>query len=169
MEYRNVLFTKNVKWPLALIKYTEEYKEYLERIKKFSSRLANSIERCPKIYSEMGEHQSYMIFLGENYCVGGINIETSFDEKTLELEIHFDEKYIYLPEEIFEITEHIVDSLARNYPDKERVEIKLLNNVELSKYNKHKYIKNVYNERLITYSCINRYRNIVFKRILEKN
>ena len=167
MEYKNVMFTKNKKWPLALIKYTEEYKKHLERIKKINNSLADCIESCPKIYSEESQYQSYMIFLGEDYCVGAIYIGTSFDEKNLELEIHFDEKYIYLPEEIYEITEHLVDSLAYNFPNKERIEVKLYNNVELSNYN-NKYIKMVYSEKLTTYMCINKYKNFGIKKILEK-
>jgi len=168
MEYRNIMFTKNEKWPLALIKYTEEYKKYLERIKRINSSLADAVERYPKIYSEESQHQSYMIFLGEEYCIGAIYIATSFDEKNLELEIHFDEKYICLPEETCEITEHIVDSLAYNFPDKERIEIRLLNDVDLSRHNKYKYIKTVYSERLTKYSCKNKYKNSVVKRVLEK-
>lgn len=62
MEYRSIMFTKNDKWPLALIKYTEEYKKYLERIRRINKELADSVERCPKMYSESSEHQSYMIF-----------------------------------------------------------------------------------------------------------
>jgi len=158
MEYKSILLAKNNKWPLALIKYTGEYKKYLERIKIINSSLADYIEVCPKIYSEESEHQSYMIFLGENYCIGGINIETSCDEKNLELEIHYDEKYIYLPEEIYEITDHIVDSLSYNFLDKEEIEIRLLNDVDLSRY--HKYIKKVYDEKLTTYSCKNRYYHV---------
>ena len=136
--------------------------------KKINSSLADSIEKCPKIYSELSEHQSYLIFLGENYCVGGINIGTSCDEKNLELEIGFDEKCIYLPEEIYEITEHIVDNLAYNFQDKEWIEIKLFNNVDLFRQNKHKYIKNIYSEKIITYSCKNKYKSVEIKRILEK-
>ena len=167
MEYRSILLAKNNKWPLALIKYTEEYKKYLEQIKRINSSLADSIERCPKMYSELSEHQSYMIFLGEDYCVGGINIETSCDEKKLELEIHFDEKYIYLPEEIYEITDHIVDSLSYYFPDKEKIETKLINNVDLSKYN-NKYTKLVYDEKMATYICVNEYKNYTIKKMLEK-
>lgn len=169
MEYRSIMFTKNEKWPLALIKYTEEYKKYLERIKRINMSLADSIERCPKIYSEKSEHQSYMIFLGEEYCIGGINIATSCDEKNLELDIGFDERYIYLPEEINEITQHLVDCLAYNFPDKERIEIKILNDVDLFKHNQHKYTKIIYNEKLTTYTCINKHKNTDKKRILEKN
>ena len=157
MEYTSIMFTKSEKWPLALIKYTEEYEKYLEQIKRFNGSLADSIEKCPKMYSELSEHQSYMIFLGEYYCVGGINIETSFDERNLELEIHFDEKYICLSEEINEITERIVDGLSRNFPDKEKIEMRLLNDVDLSRYYKYKYIKKVYDEKLTTYTCKNRY------------
>ena len=84
------------------------------------------------------------------------------------LTIHFDEKYICLPEEIYEITDYIVDCLAYKFPDKERTEIKLFNDVELSRQNKHKYIKIVYSEKLITYSCKNKYKNVGVKRVLEK-
>ena len=169
MEYKSIMLAKSKKWPLALIKYREEYRKYLEQIKSFDRELADSVEKCPNIYSELSEHQSYMIFLGENYCVGAIYIGTSFDGKNLELEIHFDEKYIYLPEEIYEITQHLVDGLSCNFPDKERIEIKLLNNIDLTKYNKHKYIKIVYDEKLITYRCKNEYKNPNNKRVLEKN
>lgn len=169
MKYENIMLTKSEKWPLALIKYTEEYQKYLERIKRINSSLADSIERCPKMYSELSEHKSYMIFLGEDYCIGGIYIGTSCDEKSLELEVLFDEKYICLPEEIYEITEHIVDGLAHNFTDKENIEIRLLNNVDLTRYNKRKYIKMVYSQDLITYSCINKYKISPFKRTLNKN
>jgi len=169
MEYRNIIFTKSNKWPLALIEDTEEYEKYLEQIKRYNTQLADIVEKCPKMYSEICEHQSYMIFLGENYCVGAIYIGTSFDEKNLELEIHFDEKYICLPEEINEITEHIVDGLSYNYPNKEEIEIRLLNDVDLSRYHKYKYVKKVYNEKLTTYTCKNKYKNIGIKRTLEKN
>lgn len=168
MKYKSIMFTKHEKWPLALIKYTEEYRKYLEQIKKFNKNLADYIENCPKIYSEESEHQSYMIFLGEDYCIGGINIGTSFDEKNLELEIHFNEKYICSTEEIYEITEHIVDSLSYNFPDKERIEIKQLNNIDLCRLNRQKYIKIVYSEKLTTYSCKNQYKNSGITRILEK-
>lgn len=168
MEYRSIMLTRDKKWPLALIKYTEEYKKYLQQIKRYNTALADSVEKCPKMYSEISEHQSYMIFLGENYCVGAIYIGTSIDEKNLELEIHFDEKYIYFPEEINEITEHIVDGLSYNYPNKEEIEIRLLNDVDLSRYHKYKYVKKVYNEKLTTYTCKNKYKNIGIKRTLEK-
>lgn len=169
MEYRSVKLSEDGKWSLALIKYTEEYKEYLEQIKKFNKTLADYIEKCPKIYSVQSEHQSYMIFLGEKYCIGGINIGTSFDEKNLELEIHFDENHICLPDAIYQIVEQIVDGLAYHFPDNERIEIRLLNNVDLTRYNRHKYIKMVYSEKLITYSCKNKYKNSDVKRTLEKN
>ena len=170
MKYRNIMFTKSKKCPLALIKYTDEYRKYLEQIKKFNMELADSIERCSKLYSEESEHQSYMIFLGEDYCIGGINIETSFDEKNLELEIHFNEKYICLPEETCEIIEHMIDGLSRNFINKERIEIRLLNEVELSRYHKYTYIKKVYDEKLTTYTCKNRYYQAhVINLIEEKN
>lgn len=157
MEYRSIMFTKSEKWPLALIKYTEEYKKYLEQIRRINKELAESVEKCPKVYSETSDHQSYMIFLGENYCIGAIYIGTSFDEKKLELDIHFDEKYIDLSNEIYEITEYIVDSLAYYFPNKERIEVKLINKVDLSSFNKRKYVKIVYNANLVIYSCKNKY------------
>ena len=167
MKYRSIMFTKNTKYPLALIKYTEEYKKYLEQIKRIDSSLSDSIEKCPKMYSELSEHQSYMIFLGENYCIGGINIATSCDEKNLEVEIGYDERYISLHEEMYEITDHIVDGLSYNFADKEKIEIILINNFELSKYN-NKYTKIVYDEKTTTYTCINEYKNHAVKKKLEK-
>jgi len=86
----------------------------------------------------------------------------------LELEIHLNEKYIYLHEEINEIVEHLVDGLSYNYPDKEEIEIRLLNDIDLSRYHKYKYRRKVYDEKLTTYTCKNKYKNTGIKRMLEK-
>ena len=68
--------------------------------------------------------------------------------------------------EINEITEHIVDNIAYNFPNKEELEIRLLNNVDLS--SNHKYIKKVYSEKLTTYTCKNNYKDTAIKRTLVK-
>lgn len=167
MEYEIVILDTSMNYSIKLIEYTDEYKEYLKTIKHINSKLINRVEKCPKTNSELSKNQSYLIFLGENYCIGAIYICTSFDEKNIKIEIGFDEIYVS-SEEIYKITDQIVDNLAFQFHNKDRIETQLLNNVDLSRMNKRKYIKKVYNENLITYSCINKYKKVGFQRKLKK-
>lgn len=168
MKYRSISLNGNRSYTYSLVKYTKEYKSYLEELRKMNKILADYIETNPKIYSELSEHQSYMIFRDGYKCVGAINIETSSDEKNLKVEIQFDENSFDSQEEMLEVIEQIVESLKLYFFDKENVEIKLNNGIDLSKINSTKYQKKFYDENLTTYSCSNSQNNVLFARLIDE-
>ena len=168
MKYRNISLNGNKTWNYGLVKYNEDYKNYLEELRKMNKELADSVEKCPEIYSELSEHQSYMIFRGSYRCVGAINIETSTDERNLEIELQLNDKQFDSQEEIVEVIEQLVESLKLYFYDKENIEINLINNIDLSKINSYKYQKRVYDENLTTYTCSNKKNNILIPKLIEE-
>lgn len=168
MRYRSISLNDNKKYQFSLIKYNEEYKKYLEELKRMNENLADSVEKCPTIYSELSDHQSYMIFSGESNCVGAIYIGTLTDEKNLEIKVQFIEEKFENKESIFAVLEQLVDTLGLYCFDKENVEIHLLNNIDLEKINKYKYKKNRLFENLTTYNTTNGYNNRLFSKLLNE-
>jgi len=127
MKYRSITLNGNKGVPYALVKYTKEYKRYLEKLRELNPELADSVEQGPKIYSEQSEHQSYMIFSGRRDCVGAIYIGTSTDEKNLEIKLHFKEKYFKTNYDIVAVIEQLVDSLTKKIEDiKEKFEKEII-------------------------------------------
>lgn len=161
MKYRSITLNGNKNYTYSLVKYTDDYKRQLEEFRKINSELADSVEQGPKIYSEQSEHQSYMIVRDRHYCVGTIYIGTSCDEKDLEIKMQLDEKYFYSSADIFSMVDQIIDSLGLYFFDKKNIEIELLNNVDLSQFNRFKYNKKVYDARLTTYTCSNHRNNLI--------
>ena len=93
MKYRSITLNGNSESQYSLIKYNDEYKYHLEELRKLNKELADYVEKCPKIYSENSEEQSYMIMRDNRDCVGAIYIATSTNELNLEIKVHFNEKY----------------------------------------------------------------------------
>ena len=168
MKYRSISLNGNKGWHYSLVKYNDEYKDYLVDLRNMNKKLADSVEQCPKIYSELSEHQSYMIFQGEYRCVGAINIGTSTDERNLEIEVQLNEKYFSSQQEIVEVVEQLVESLKLYFFDEENIEINLINNIDLSKINSYKYHKRVYDEKLTTYTCTNKRNNSLIPKLVEE-
>jgi len=168
MKYRSITLNGNKDHIFSLVKYNEVYKEYLEEFRKINCELADCVEQCPKIYSELSEHQCYMIFRDECHYVGAIYIGTSTDEKNLEIKLQFDEKYFESKNEIFIVIEQIIDSLGLYLYDKENIEIDLINDIDLSLFNKFKYKKKVYDEKKTTYTCTNKQNNILIPRLITE-
>lgn len=151
MKYRSITLNGNIEFQYSLIKYNDKYKYHLEELRKMNNELVDYVENCPKIYSENSEEQSYMIMRDNRDCVGAIYISTSTDEKKLEIKVHFNEKYFVSSEHIVKNIEKLVESLGLYFYDKENIEIQLVNNIDLSKFNKYKFKKKVYDENLTTY------------------
>lgn len=167
MKYKSITLNGNKGVPYSLVKYTKEYKRYLEKLRELNPELADCVEQCPKIYSEQSEHQSYMIFSGRRDCVGAIYIGTSIDEKTLEIKLQFDEKYFKTNADIVAVIEQLVDSLGLYFYDKENIEIELCNDIDLSQFNKFRFKKQVYDDKITTYTCSNR-NHILIPAILNE-
>lgn len=168
MKYRSISLNGNKSSHYSLVKYNDEYKDYLVELRNMNKKLADSVEQCPKIYSELSEHQSYMIFQGEYKCVGAINIGTSTDQKNLEIEVQLNDKYFSSQQEIIEVIEQLVESLKLYFFDKENIEIHLINNIDLSKINFYKYHKKIYDENLTTYICSNKRNNLLIPKLIEE-
>jgi hypothetical protein len=173
MRYRSITLNDNKKYQFSLIKYNEEYKKYLEELKRMNATLANSVEKCPTIYSELSDHQSYIIFSDEIFyeklnCVGAIYIGTSTDEKNLEIQVQFIEEKFENKESIFAVLEQLVDTLGMYCFDKENIEIHLLNNIDLEKMNQYKYKKNCLFENVTTYTTTNEYNNRLFSKLFNE-
>lgn len=177
MKYRSISLNGTKLYQYSLVKLDKtdnnpleelRTKHYLTELRKINKRLADYVENGPKIYSELSEHQSYMIFCGNNKCVGAINIEPSTDEKNLEIELQFDEKHFKSQEEMLEVLEQVVESLKLYFYDKENIEIKLNHNIDLSKIDPFKYQKKVYDENLTTYMCSNEQNNILIPRLINE-
>ena len=168
MKYRSISLNGNEYSHYSLVKYNNEYKEYLVDLRNMNKELAESVEKYPKIYSELSDNQSYMIFQDKYRCVGAINIETSTDEKNLEIKVQLNEKYFTSKQEIVKVIEQLTESLKLYFFDKEKIEITLINNIDLSKVNFHKYHKTVYDENLTTYTCTNKKNNLLIPKLVEE-
>lgn len=168
MKYRSITLNGNKKYTYSLVKYTDKYKIHLEEFRKVNSELADNVEQCPKIYSEQSDHQCYMIIRDECHCVGAIYIGTSTDEKNLEIKVHFDEKYFETYNDIVALIEQLVDSLSLYFYDKQNIEIELINNIDLSQFNRFRFKKNVYDAKITTYTCSNEKNNILIPSIINE-
>lgn len=168
MKYRSITLNGNSESQYSLIKYNDEYKYHLEELIKLNKELADYVENCPKIYSENSEEQSYMIMRDNRDCVGAIYIGTSTDEKNLEIKTHFNEKYFVSEEHIVKNIEKLVESLGLYFYDKENIEIQLVNNIDLSKFNKYKFKKKIYDENLTTYIFSNEINNKLIPALIDE-
>ena len=168
MKYRNITLNGNYQSQYSLIKYNDEYKYHLEELRKLNKELADYVENCPKIYSENSEEQSYMIMRNNRDCVGAIYIATSTNELNLEIKVHFNEKYFESPEHIVKNIEKLVESLSLYFYDKENIEIQLVNNIDLSKFNKYKFKKKIYDENLTTYIFSNEVNNKLIPSLINE-
>ena len=168
MKYRSITLNGNSESQYSLIKYNDEYKYHLEELRKMNNELVDYVENCPKIYSENSEEQSYMIMRDNRDCVGAIYISTSTDEKNLEIKVHFIEKYFVSAEHIVKNIEKLVESLGLYFYDKENIEIQLVNNIDLSKFNKYKFKKKIYDENLTTYIFSNEVNNKLIPSLINE-
>lgn len=164
MKYRSFSLNGNKRYN-HLIKHDSRYK--LDELREMNRKLADYVENFPKFFSELSETQSYMI-CSAGTCVGAIYIETSPNEKNLEIEIQFIEKYFESKTKMVELLEQIIESLKLYFWDKENIEIKLNHNIDLSQINSYKYQKKVYDENITTYICSNKLNNILFPKLVNE-
>ena len=90
MKYRSISLNGNKGFHYSLVKYNEEYQDYLPELNKMNEKLADAVLKYPIIYDEASKIQSYMIFQGEFKCVGAIIIDATKLEK-LEVKVQLNE------------------------------------------------------------------------------
>ena len=138
----------------GLLKYEDKYQSYLEELKRVSPKFAASIKEAARIFSELSDHQYYMILEDEKLCIGGVFIGTSCDEENLEIEVSLLENYFENEDDIAQFLDFLGESLKWYFPKMKNLEIRLENGVDLSKYFPLKYRKEVLFKRLTTYFII---------------
>ncbi|MCI6266934.1 MAG: hypothetical protein MR598_08860 [Erysipelotrichaceae bacterium] len=165
MKYKNMPLVENSQY--SLVKYQEEYKEKLKRLKELNPSLADSVEHCPNLYSELSDHQCYMIFKEKNECVGAVYIGTSCDESNLEIKLQIDEEKIKDKNNQYLLIEELIHSLEIYFYHMKNIEINLLNSLELEKINQKKYERTYYFQNHNTFKCQNTY-HIIITKLLEE-
>ena len=153
-----------------LVKYTDNHKLQLERFKKLNSDLAKDVEVYPSIYSEDSEYQSYIISKGINNCVGIIAIETNPFYNDLLIKLQIDENKFNNECEIVTFIDQLVDNIGVRFYKKNKINILLSNDIDLSKYN-DKYTSNhkIINNQLIeVYSYSNVYNNTLYTALINE-
>lgn len=168
MRYRSITLNDNKKYQFSLVKYKEEYQTQLAEIKEMNKELADTIEKCPKIYSEQSDHQSYMIFCETDICIGAIYIGTSTDEKDLEIKVQFIEAKFENNICIVVVLEQLLTTLGMYCYNRENIEVHLLNNIDLEAINKYKYKKNRLFENVTTYTISNQHNYRKFPALLNE-
>lgn len=171
MRYRSITLNENEMFQYSLVKYEEKYKENLEELNGVNEYLVDSLKKCPHIYSESSEHQSYMIFRGSHTCVGAINIGTSTDEKNLEIKVEFIENKFDSKENLIGVLEQLVTSLGMFFFDKDNIEVRMYNDInleDLNKYAYHKYQPNYLFENVTTYTTSNSRNKNLYSKLLNE-
>ncbi len=168
MRYRTIMLNGNEKNQISFVKYTNEYKRDLEELKEMNPYFADIVEKCPTLYSELSEHQSYMIVSSEKGCIGAIYIGTSTDEKNLEIEVQFIEEKFENDESILPVLNQIVNTLGFYCYDKENIEIKLFNNINSNDLDKQRYKPNYISENVTTYTVSNKHNNKLFSKLFNE-
>lgn len=162
MRYRSITLTDP---ELIFIKYENRYEKYLEEMKQLDDKLVSLVVKCPSIYSELSDHQSYMIFKGMFNCIGAIYIGTSTDEQDLEIDIQFIEEKFKNKEDITKVLEKIIDSLKFYCFDKKNIRIHLFNDIDLENT---KYAKEQLFEDRTIYIAENSYYNSLYTKLFAE-
>ena len=167
MKYRSITLNGNKNHQYKLVKYNDENSIKLLKLNNPDKELVDCVKEWPKVYSELSEHQSYMIY-DHKKCVGLICITTSTNERNLELKVWFDDKYFESNNEILNVIYQLIDSLGLYFYDKENIEIELVNDIDLSKIDSFKFKKNIYDENLTTYMCSNKIYNVMIPALIDE-
>ena len=167
MKYQSISLNNqnNQNLTYSLIKYNEHYQKYLPELRKLDKKLVNYVILCPKIYNNLSEYQSYMIFEEKNKCVGATYINAA--DENLKVELHLNKKYL-TDTEIVNLIETFIESLKLYFYNKEQIELKLINKIDLTQYKKDKYQKNIYDEDTVTFTCSNKNNNILIPSLINE-
>ena len=162
MRYRNIsLNGKDVNY--HLVKYEDKFKRQLEDLKKIDERLALSVVNCSKSFSELSEYQCYMILDDFQSLVGCLQLAPSTDDRNLEVTLKYDENKFNERKSFNEFFKILLDSLGLFGAKYENLEVRFLNDVDLSRYLCQ---RKVYDEKLTTYIFSNRLNKYLMRNLL---
>ena len=155
MKYKSISLNGTDKHQYSLVKYEDKYKSILDSMEGIDDYLIDSVIACPVLYSVNSDHQAYMIVRDVNEGVGATYIGTSTDEKDLEVKLQLDKSKFTDETEMYMLINQLVDSLGLYCYERKNIYIKLMNKIDLSKYNGLKYNRKYLLPNIFTYVCSN--------------
>lgn len=156
MKYRDIVLNGSDGLQFRLVKYSDRYNSCLDNFKDADKSLVECVRECPKIYSELSDHQSYMIFDNkQDICIGIVYIGTSCDERNLDVRLQLDESKFNNKNDMFVAINQIIDVLGYCFRDMDNIEVNMVSDIDLSGYDT-KYKKMVYDAKLVTYMFANK-------------
>lgn len=169
MRYRNISLN-NTNGRYNLIKYDGECWD--KQLEEFDENLVDYVKTYPTLLTEASDgNQAYMIVQGTNSVIGVLLIETSTDEKDLDIELEFKKVWFNYDKYNNEMKNFkaLIDSLKLYFHDKENIEIEIHNDIDLSKIYPHQYKRMPYGPNYVTYRCVNEKNRLIPKLIEEIN
>lgn len=151
------------------IKYDKSYQRQLEKLFELSPKFAKAVESYPKMFSELSEHQSYLLLNDSYFLIGAVVLGTSEDEQTLEVNLYFVPDEIK-PEYFNEMLSELIQSLENYFYNKKAIEIQFLNSIDESLLqNELGFTKKVYAVNFTTYHRENKFNKTIPLLIEEIN
>lgn len=168
MKYKSISLNGNKDYQYSLVKYEDKYKHILDSMEGIDTNLIDSVIACPRIYSVNSDHQAYMLVKDDDIGVGATYIGTSTDEKDLEVKLQLDESKFANETEMYMLINQLVDSLGLYCYERKNIYIKLMNKIDLSKYNGLKYNREYLLPNISTYVCSNNKYNTLIPLLLKE-
>ena len=167
MRYRNISLNDDKGAMYYLVKYSDEYRCKEREIKTYTPSLADTILTAPTTFSELSDHQGYMLLNENSELLGLVSIGTSTDEKDLELEVEFSEERLPSKRNKVNALYTLLDAIELYFNDKDNIEIRLHNEIDLSMVNLLKFSRMPYSEDYVTYRCKNSKKELISKLLEE--
>ena len=168
MKYKSISLNGTDKHQYSLVKYEDKYKSILDSMEGIDDYLIDSVIACPVLYSVNSDHQAYMLVKDDDIGVGATYIGTSTDEKDLEVKLQLDESKFTNETEMYMLINQLVDSLGLYCYERKNIYIKLMNKIDLSKYNGLKYNREYLLPNISTYVCSNNKYNTLIPLLLKE-
>lgn len=140
MNYRSISLNGTKKYQYSLVRYTNENRKHIQILRAINPNIAYAIENYSKTFTENVDLQSYFIIRDGYFLVGGIIVDAGYNEE-FHADIYVIEQNFDNEIEMYELFDQLVDSLCLYFYDKKNLMIKVDRNIDLSQYNKNKYIK----------------------------
>ncbi len=168
MKYKNIVLNDNKIYQYSLVKYERERWYIFDSLKNLNGDLLRIVRESSILYSENSDYQAYMLVRGKIIGVGVVIIDTSCDEKDLEVLVQLDEEQFRAKKDMMEMIDQLIDSLALYCYDKENIVVDLRNDLDLEKYNESKYTREVLFPSSSTFKRSNNYYNTLLPLLIRE-
>ncbi len=152
-------------WHYSLVKYNPMYAKQLSKLREMNYELADLVEQCPNLSTDDDGYQCYMIFREDSQPVGAVVVDRQLDTDSLQLIIQINDKCS--SDTILDITNRIVSTLGAVHYDKDSIEIKINNDIDLSKED-CQYDRIEYPDGLVTYVFSNQKNSVAAPKLIDE-